>query len=111
MINREKKLREFSEKFPNLAREIKERKAAIHIDSVRTDVGEAEKLSAPDMQGYVPTVIDYIRRCDTNEQAFEIIDFLEARSELEPAYAKRLRRQLIRYGLRSFGSKKNPRYY
>ncbi len=97
-------------KFPNLAREIKQRKATIRIDAIRTEPSEAEKV-AHYVQGYEPTVIDYIRRCDTDEQALEIINFLETRGELKPAYAKRLRSQLVRLGVRSFGSKKDSGWY
>jgi hypothetical protein len=111
MSRRESMSHKFRKKFPNLAREIEQRKAAIRIDAVRTDAGEAEKAATPYVQGYEPTVIDYLRRCDTDEQALEIIDFLENRGELEPEYAERLRNQLARYGLRSFGSKKDPGYY
>lgn len=93
-------------KFQSLMAEVKERKQALKIDAVRTDREQAERASYQ-VQGYEPTVIDFIRRCDTEQQALEIIEFLESRGELSPGYARRLRNQLTQLGLRSFGSKRN----
>ena len=101
---------EFRRRFPSLAAEVEERKQVLKIDAVRSDVKEAERISCS-TQGYEPTVIDFIRRCDTEQQALEIIEFLESRGELTPEYARRLRDQLTRLGLRSFGPKRNPGCY
>lgn len=100
---------EFRRKFPNIAKEMGGA-GTIQINAVRTSIREAEKV-AHSVQGYEPTAIDYIRRCENDQQAIEIINFLEERGEIEPAYARRLRSQLTREGVRSFGSKKNPGYY
>ena len=100
---------EFRRKFPNLVQEMGST-GTVRIDAVRTSVKEAEKV-AHSIQGYEPTVIDFIRRCKSDEQALEVIDFLEKRGEVEPGYAERLRDQLVRWGLRSFGSRKNPGCY
>jgi hypothetical protein len=100
---------EFRRKFPHLARELGGA-GTIRIAAVRTSIKEAEK-AAHSIHGYEPTAIDFIRRCENDRQALEIIDFLESRGEIEPAYAKRLREQLVRRGLRSFGPKKNPGCY
>jgi hypothetical protein len=59
----------------------------------------------------VPDVIDFIRRCDTEEQAEEIIAYMEKRGEIEKQYAERLRKQLKDKGVRSFGPKKEENYY
>jgi hypothetical protein len=40
-----------------------------------------------------------------------IIAYLEKREELTEEYATKLRKQLKRKGVRSFGSKKEERYY
>jgi len=101
---------ELRKRFPSLAVEVEERKQALKIDAVRTDLEQAEKVSYQ-VQGYEPTVIDFIRRCDTEQQALEIIGFLESRGELSPEYARRLSNQLARLGLRSFGPKRNPGCY
>ena len=93
---------EFRKKFPNLVQEIGST-GTVRIDAVRTSVKEAEK-AAHSIQGYEPTVVDFIRRCESREQAIEVIDFLKNRGEIEPGYAKRLRGQLVRWGAAQFRS-------
>lgn len=100
---------EFQKKCPNLVKEWGEA-GTIEIQAVRTDVKEAEK-AAHAGHGYEPTVVDFIRRCDTEQQALEIINFLEEQNGIGRSYAKRLRNQLTRRGLRSFGPKRNPGFY
>ncbi len=100
---------EFKEKFPNLAEELGG-KGSVKINAVRSSPRAGEKLAHSDF-GYEPSVVDYLRRCATDEQALEIIDYLEGRGEIEDDYAKRLRRQLAEHGLGSFGRRKNPGYY
>lgn len=108
MVDREK-LKKY---FPHLAREIEARSMSMEMRAYRSDVEVAERdLSSFRFGGYVPDVIDFIRRCDTEEQAEEIICFLERRGEVTHEYADRLRKQLHEKGLRSFGSKKEPDYY
>ena len=99
-------LEEFKRKYPNLFREIRGSKT-VRVAAVRTDAREAERAGA----GYGPSAIDFLRRCETDEQAVEIIGFLESQGEIDPDYAGRLRAQLARCGLRSFGSKREPGHY
>ena len=61
--------------------------------------------------GYDPNVIDFIRRCDKEEQAIEIINYLEKKNEITEEEAKNLKNQLIKKGLRSFGEKKEEGFY
>lgn len=82
----------------------------ININAVRSSQKEAEKATHVE-HGYEPTVIDFIRRCQTEDQALEIINFLEGRNEIEESYAKRLRAQLAERGLRSFGKHRGPGCY
>lgn len=101
---------EIRKRFPNLSQEVEQRTSAVRISAVRTDQKEAEK-AAHSVHGYEPTVVDYLQRCDTDEQALEIIGFLEVKGEIGSDYAKRLREQLVRHGLRSFGEKRKPGHY
>lgn len=96
--------------FPHLAEELGENDVKVTINSVRSDteVGEAAHT---DLSGYEPDVIDFIRRCDSQEEAEEIISFMERRGEIAKEYADRLRKQLRESGVRSFGSKKGADYY
>ncbi|HID60427.1 MAG TPA: DUF2095 domain-containing protein [Hadesarchaea archaeon] len=103
------KRKEFQRKYPNLADEWNE-KGTITIRAVRSDLREAEK-AAYNIEGYEPTVVDFLRRCENDAQALEIIDFMESKGEIESGYAKRLRSQLIKHGLKSFGKRKKPGWY
>ena len=100
---------EFRKKYPNL---IKEWGGAgtVEIKAVRTSVEEAEK-AAHSLQGYEPTAVDFIRRSVNEDQALEIINFLEERGEIKASYARRLRSQLAKHGLRSFGKWRKPGCY
>ncbi|MEM3730839.1 MAG: DUF2095 family protein [Candidatus Bathyarchaeia archaeon] len=104
----------FKKLFPNLARELESGENKIAIDSVRSDIQTGEKAatsSKRNFHNYDPDVIDFIRRCDTEAQAEEIIDFMERRGEIKGEYANKLREQLKKKGVRSFGPKKEENYY
>jgi len=93
---------EFKRKYPNLARELEEEAGKVQIENVQ----RSDKF-----QGYTPTTIDYLRRCDTEEQAIQTIEYLEGRKEITHEYAEELRKQLKEKGVRSFGPKKEEDYY
>ncbi len=98
--------------FPNLTDELECEENRVRLGSIRTDAQRAEKRAGRQrFEHYVPEVIDFLRRCDTIEQAEEIITYLEKKREIEREYACRLREQLRKHGLRSFGSKKERDYY
>jgi hypothetical protein len=101
----------FKKMFPHLSKELdlEDKKVAIH--SVRTDSDAAEKTLSDKFRHYNPTVVDFIRRCDTEMQAEAIIAYLEKRGELTKEYAEKIRHQLKKEGVRSFGSKKENNYY
>lgn len=100
----------FRSKFPNLFREIKNRTKFIKIDGIRTNREEAEK-AAKSKRSTVPTVVDFVRLCKNQEEAFEIIDYMEEKQNIDSEYAQKLKNQLTNKGLRSFGSKRNPGEY
>jgi len=97
--------------FPHLAEELENREGRVGITSIRSDADTGERASSDRFAGYTPDVIDFIRRCDNERQAMEIIEYLEARGEIDRGYAQRLRRQLREKGVRSFGPKKEEDYY
>ena len=101
----------FQTMFPNLSREMEHEQNRVGISSIRSDAPTGEKASSKYFDGYVPDVIDFIRRCDNEQQAVEIIDYLERRHEIDSAYAKKLKKQMKEKGVRSFGSKKREDYY
>ncbi len=97
--------------FPNLSQEMEQEPHGIGISAVRSDVSAGEKACSKTFAGYDPDVIDFVRRCDNNQQAEEIIAYLEKRHEISSIYAKKLKKQLKEKGVRSFGSKKQTDYY
>jgi hypothetical protein len=114
--------------FPNLYRELEQGEVKISIDSVRRNPQEAETETTeaaekqevepkaattnPDkLRHFNPTAVDFIRRCDTEAQAEEIIVYLQKKGEITEEYAEELRCQLKQEGVRSFGPKKEENHY
>ena len=113
--------------FPNLYKELEQGEVKISIDSVRRNPQEAESetteaaerevepksaTSTPDkLRHFNPTAVDFIRRCDTEAQAEEIIAYLHKKGEITEEYAEELLCQLKQEGLRSFGPKKQENHY
>jgi hypothetical protein len=101
----------FKKMFPHLSEELELENSKVSINSVRTDSAAAEKSLADKFRNYNPTVVDFIRRCDTEAQVEAVIAYLEKRGELTKEYAEEIRKQLKKEGVRSFGSKKEENYY
>jgi hypothetical protein len=102
----------FKKMFPNLAKELQTDDNKVQVNSVRTSQEDGEKAAtSQSFDDYMPDVIDFIRRCDTKEQAEEIICYMEKRGEIDEKYAQKLREQLKEKGVRSFGTKKEHDYY
>jgi len=97
--------------FPNLAKELEQDENRIPVNSVRTDTSSGERAVAEDFTHYIPDIIDFIRRCNNEKQAEEIIAYMEKRGEIDKEYAHRLKEQLKEKGVRSFGTKKEADYY
>ena len=112
--------------FPNLAKELEKEENKVKIDAIRADPAKAEeevvdpdsvfleeaKAAMPDLfRHYNPSAVDFIRRCDNQNQAEEIICYMLKRKEITSKEATELRTQLKKDGLRSFGPKKEPDYY
>ena len=101
----------FRKLFPNLYREMELKKMSVSIDAVRLDQEEAEREAERPREPTMPTPIDYLRRCEDDSEAFEVIDYLEKRGEISGEQAEKLRRQVREHGVRSFGKKKEWGYY
>lgn len=98
--------------FPNMAQEIQSSENSVSAKPARkAEKTETKVDSSQSFTRYIPDVIDFLRRCDTKEQAEEIIAYMEKRGEIERQYAQKLRKQLREKGVRSFGSKKEEDYY
>jgi hypothetical protein len=101
----------FKKMFPNLAKELGSTEHTIAINSVRTDAQTGENAASERFVHYMPDVIDFVRRCETEKQAEEIIGYMEKRGEISKQYAGKLRKQLREKGVRSFGPRKEENYY
>jgi hypothetical protein len=102
----------FKKMFPHLAEEMRQGKSKVGVNSVRSDPATGERVTASKcFDDYSPTVIDFLCRCDTAKQAEEIIDYLEKRGEIDIEYAHKLKTQLKKKGVRSFGAKREEGYY
>src|SRR5208283_506685 len=108
--------------FPHLYKELETGDAKVPINAVRKNPQEVEEGEAeeeefeptvfPDkLRHFNPCAVDFIRRCDTEAQAEEIIAYLQKKGEITLEYAEELRCQLKREGVRSFGPKKEENYY
>ena len=101
---------EFRKEFPALTEEMESGSTKTHrIDGVRTMTDEADPADGHGT--YMPNVIDYIRRCDTLNQALEIVDYLLKQKEISSTKAREIKAQLKRDGIRSFGTKKEKDHY
>jgi hypothetical protein len=118
----------FKKIFPNLSKEIDELdECKVPINAVRADPEVAEKEAMGEevseeeflkpvevtdkFRHFNPSAVDFIRRCDTEEQAQEIISYLQKKGELTEEQAKELECKLKREGVRCFGPKKEENYY
>lgn len=99
--------REFKKKFPALFKELEKGETNIQFKESLNSNKENKDM----FQGYTPTAIDYLRRCDNKEQAEKTIDYLVRKGEIEDSYGNELRKQLREKGLGSFGPKKEDGYY
>ena len=113
--------------FPNLYKELEQGEAKVSIDCLRRNSQEAETemteaaeeeveseaaRTTPDkLRHFNPNAVDFIRRCDNEAQAEEIVAYLLKKAEITEEYANELRCQLKRGGVRSFGSKKEENHY
>jgi hypothetical protein len=112
--------------FPNLIKELEAGESKVQIDSIRADSqrAEEEEITSEEFllekaanaisdkfRHYTPSIIDFIRRCDTESQAEEIVDYLLRRGEITQEYAHEVKTQIRNDGIRSFGPKKESDYY
>ncbi len=112
----------FRRRFPNLSGEVDEEAMGIPLDPVATEELNSKSSTAlakenvqkkpmRGFDGYDPTAVDFIRRCGSEKEAQEIVEYMEKKGEIGRSEAQRMRSQLRRKGLRSFGAKKEYGYY
>ncbi len=120
--------------FPHLYEELESGDIKVPINAVRKNPAEAEsevevdecgcdehltveaeelaRTETPDkLRHFNPQAVDFLRRCDTEAQAEEIIAYLEKKGEITKEYADELRAQMKKGGVRCFGPKKEENHY
>jgi len=96
--------------FPNLSKEIKDKMSkSLTINAVRFHDTTSAESNSSELRN--PDVIAFLRRCESDAQGHEIIDFLLKRNEISKEQAEGLKIQLKTQGIRSFGPKKEAGYY
>lgn len=93
----------FKKLFPHLAEELDGNESKVVV--------EVEGKSTRKWVGFIPDIVDYLRRCETDEQGEEIIEYLEKKGDINQDRALELMEQLREKGIRSFGSRKGEGYY
>ncbi len=93
----------FKKLVPHLAEELDGNASKVVI--------EVEGKSSRKWVGFIPDIVDFFRRCDTDEQGEEIIEYLEKKGEITQDRALKLMEQLRDMGIRSFGGRKGEGHY
>lgn len=93
---------DFEKHFPALAKEFRE---AHQEEQARQ---EAEEDDWEPVR--IPTAFDHLQRCDTPEDAVEVIEFFEQKGEIPPGKARELKEQLEEMGVDSFGYRDRGQY-
>ena len=102
----------FKKMFPNLAEEMEETECEENEALTAESEIEGKKESlAKRFNNYEPCIIDFLRRCNNEREAEEIVAYLLKRKEINSESAEKLRKQLRKRGIRSFGSKKENADY
>jgi len=113
---------ELEEKLPTLMAELSGKKKVIEIDSVTFESEtESKNVEGEIIKNYCenlsnPGAIDFLRRCHTNDEAIEILDYLLDRNELSPLDYSQIKELIMREnGLNSLiqkcGGFKSRGYY
>jgi hypothetical protein len=93
---------ELRKNFPHLLKELEEGPST---------EGKPVKMKVDKGRGYEPSVLDFLKRCDNEKEALEVIDYFERREKITKAYAANIRTQIKEKGVRSFGEKRRPGHY
>ena len=121
-VNVEYDKEEFQDKFPHLMSELSNKEQSIKIDSITDKIEESCEETPSKSVVQVPNelrnpgAIDFLRRCTTNEEAFEIIDFLLRRKELTGEEYDELHSKIVQEGglkklIEESGGLKKAGYY
>lgn len=92
---------------PHLFNELKKSSQKIRINGI-TDSNEIIEKSD---ELFNPRAEDFIRRCSTQKEAYDILDFLLKREEISEKEYNTLKKRIKNEGIESFGEEKTWGYY
>ena len=121
-LNLEYDKEEFQSKFPYLMEEVSNKEQSIKIDSIKNEIEKVWDENPIRREKNIPNelinpgAIDFLRRCTSNEEAFEIIDFLLQRNELRREEYDELYDKIVQEGglqklIEESGGLKKTGYY
>ena len=113
---------ELDEYFPHLIKEISGNQKSIKINSVEMEIesytvhNSQESYPSYPKELINPSTIDFIRRCTTNEEALNILDYMLERKKISNVDYNSLKSQILEEdGLKELinkhGGFKSPGYY
>ena len=113
---------ELERQFPQLMRELSDKKKSLKIEAVDYEIEQAkEELKVKQETDYYedllnPNTIDFLRRCTEKEDALAILDYLLKRNELSLQYYNALKDKIQEEGgleklTSECGGLKTPGYY
>lgn len=100
--------KELKKSYPNLHKELADSGGDQPEES---DSHKRRKVKVDMGRGYDPSILDFLQRCSTDDEALAIIDFMEKKGDISRPYANSLRKKVADKGVRSFGPKRNPGHY
>ena len=110
--------KELNEFIPHLMTEISNKKQSMKINSISNDNDEIIQNQYECLPNELinPGAIDFIRRCTKNEEAFEILDYLLKRNELNREEYNFYKKRIMKKGglkaiIKESGGPKRPGYY
>jgi hypothetical protein len=107
---------------PHLISEITSKKQTLKIDAINQDIEHAEDNQTQNTRSIFPIElinpepIDFIRRCTTNQEALEILDYLLKRKEIKLETYQEYKNKISQEGglnklIEESGGIKKPGYY
>lgn len=95
------------EHLPNIYRELARKEENLEISGYK----HKSKLNSDAEELVSPGAVDFIRRCSTNEEAFEILDYLFNKKEISKEEYQDIKEKIENNGLDYFGEHKTWGYY
>jgi hypothetical protein len=102
------------EHFPAIHKELSEKKMSLGISEVKSGLGlsaKEQENNVDPLSDYEPNVFDFLARATTEEEGYEIINFLAKQKQISPKTAQELRAQIESSGIRSVGSLRTNNHY